>query len=271
MTHVIGVKVPYSEIIYYFKINKDLDHYHYQKDDYVVVSLKDSIYLSKVITTSEHQTLTQEFIEQLPEILRIATDDDLKQYDQNQKDAEHAFLVAQEKIQKHDLDMKLVCSLYTLDRKKLIFYFTAEQRIDFRSLVRDLASIFKTRIELRQIGVRDEAQILGGIGPCGRILCCSSFLGNFVPVSIKMAKDQNLSLNPNKISGVCGRLMCCLQYENDAYVEIKSKLPDIGTPVITSDGKGTVCALNILEQIIHVKLSHNNLTLEYGLDELQLK
>ena len=164
--------------------------------------------------------------------------------------------------------MKLVDVEYTFDRNKIIFYFTAEGRVDFRNLVKDLASIFRTRIELRQIGVRDEAKMLGGIGPCGRMLCCSTFLGDFEPVSIKMAKDQNLSLNPSKISGLCGRLMCCLKYENDEYEEAKKLMPDIGTRIDTPEGPGKVVGLNLLERILQVRLLEEEHILEYTLEEI---
>jgi len=164
--------------------------------------------------------------------------------------------------------MNLVEVDYTLDRNKVIFYFTADGRVDFRELVKDLAAIFKTRIELRQIGVRDEAKMLGGIGPCGRMLCCSTFLGEFEPVSIKMAKDQNLSLNPTKISGLCGRLMCCLKYENDQYEEAKRELPDLGESIHTPYGNGTVVGLNILEKLIQIQMPENEKIIEYTLDEL---
>ena len=164
--------------------------------------------------------------------------------------------------------MKLVDVEYTFDRNKVVFYFTAEGRIDFRNLVKDLASIFRTRIELRQIGVRDEAKMLGGIGPCGRMLCCSTFLGDFEPVSIKMAKDQNLSLNPSKISGLCGRLMCCLKYENDDYEEAKALMPDIGTKIDTPEGTGRVVGLNLLERLLQVSLKEQDLVIEYTLEEI---
>ena len=164
--------------------------------------------------------------------------------------------------------MNLVDAEFTFDRNKIIFYFTADGRVDFRELVKDLAAVFKTRIELRQIGVRDEAKMLGGIGPCGRMLCCSTFLGDFEPVSIKMAKDQSLSLNPAKISGLCGRLMCCLKYENDVYEEAKRELPDIGEEMVTSHGKGKVVGLNILERLIQVELTELERVVEYTLDEL---
>lgn len=164
--------------------------------------------------------------------------------------------------------MKLVDVEYTFDRNKVVFFFTADGRVDFRDLVKDLASIFRTRIELRQIGVRDEAKMLGGIGPCGRMLCCSTFLGDFEPVSIKMAKDQNLSLNPTKISGLCGRLMCCLKYENDEYESAKEMLPDLGEIIKTPNGKGKVVGLNILERVLQIELIEQDRVLEYTLDEI---
>jgi cell fate regulator YaaT (PSP1 superfamily) len=204
----------------------------------------------------------------LKKVIRIAEQKDRLIVDENKQAAREAYDVCVQKIQSHDLDMKLVDVEYTFDRNKVIFYFTADGRIDFRELVKDLAAIFRTRIELRQIGVRDEAKLLGGIGPCGRMLCCSTFLGDFEPVSIKMAKDQNLSLNPTKISGLCGRLMCCLKYENDEYETAKEQLPDIGSTIKTSDGSGRVVGLNILERIIQVELSDHEQILEYTLDEI---
>lgn len=187
---------------------------------------------------------------------------------ENKVAAKEAYDVCCEKVTLHELDMKLVDVEYTFDRNKIIFYFTADGRVDFRELVKDLASIFRTRIELRQIGVRDEAKMLGGIGPCGRMLCCSTFLGDFEPVSIKMAKDQNLSLNPTKISGLCGRLMCCLKYENDDYEAAKELLPDLGDWIDTPDGKGKVVGLNILERVLQVEISEQERVLEYTLDEI---
>jgi cell fate regulator YaaT (PSP1 superfamily) len=166
--------------------------------------------------------------------------------------------------------MKLIRVEYTFDRSKMVFSFTADGRIDFRELVKDLASVFRTRIELRQIGVRDEAKILGGIGPCGRQLCCSTFLGDFMPVSIKMAKDQGLSLNPTKISGLCGRLMCCLKYENDEYEQAKRELPDYGKEVMTPDGKGRVVGLNLLSRIVKVRLVGRETPVDYAASEIQL-
>jgi cell fate regulator YaaT (PSP1 superfamily) len=204
----------------------------------------------------------------LKKVLRIADQKDRLIVDENKKAAQEAFDVCFTKVTDHGLDMKLVDVEYTFDRNKIIFYFTADGRVDFRELVKDLASIFRTRIELRQIGVRDEAKLLGGIGPCGRMLCCSTFLGDFEPVSIKMAKDQNLSLNPSKISGLCGRLMCCLKYENDEYESAKEQLPDLDEVIQTPSGSGRVVGLNILERVLQVELAGKERVVEYTLDEL---
>ena len=187
----------------------------------------------------------------------------------NKEDARDALQIAKEKVQLRELEMKIIKAEYTFDRNKLIFSFTADGRIDFRELVKDLAAVFRTRIELRQIGVRDEAKIIGGIGPCGRPLCCSSFLGDFVPVSIKMAKDQSLSLNPTKISGLCGRLMCCLQYESEEYETAKKELPDFGKVIVTPDGKGKVVGLNLLSRIVSIRLTGRENPVEYEWDELK--
>jgi cell fate regulator YaaT (PSP1 superfamily) len=204
----------------------------------------------------------------LKKVLRVADEKDYLQVEENRSAAKEAFNICMQKISEHSLEMKLVDVEYTFDRNKIIFYFTAEGRVDFRELVKDLAAIFKTRIELRQIGVRDEAKMLGGIGPCGRMLCCSTFLGDFDPVSIKMAKDQNLSLNPTKISGLCGRLMCCLKYENDDYENAKEQLPDLGEFIYTSHGNGKVVGLNLVEQVIQIELMEQNKVIEYTLDEM---
>jgi cell fate regulator YaaT (PSP1 superfamily) len=220
------------------------------------------------VVINKKQVSENDVVLPLKKVIRIAEQKDRLIVDENKQAAREAYDVCVQKIQSHDLDMKLVDVEYTFDRNKVIFYFTADGRIDFRELVKDLAAIFRTRIELRQIGVRDEAKLLGGIGPCGRMLCCSTFLGDFEPVSIKMAKDQNLSLNPTKISGLCGRLMCCLKYENDEYETAKEQLPDIGSTIKTSDGSGRVVGLNILERIIQVELSDHEQILEYTLDEI---
>src|SRR5690606_10490212 len=190
----------------------------------------------------------------LKKVIRIAGDADAKVVEVNRNAAREAFGTCMQKIKEHRLGLKLIDVEYTFDSNKIIFYFTAEGRVDFRELVKDLASVFRTRIELRQIGVRDEAKILGGIGPCGRPLCCSTWLGDFEPVSIKMAKDQNLSLNPTKISGLCGRLMCCLKYEHDNYESVKTELPKVGSHVMTTMGAGKVVGLKVDDHMVQVKL-----------------
>ncbi|RIP28298.1 signal peptidase II, partial [Staphylococcus gallinarum] len=189
--------------------------------------------------------------------------------EKNEYDADEAMALCKETIQQHELEMRLVNCEYTLDKSKVIFNFTSDERVDFRKLVKVLAQKLKTRIELRQIGVRDEAKLLGGIGPCGRSLCCSTFLGDFEPVSIKMAKDQNLSLNPTKISGACGRLMCCLKYENDYYEEARAQLPDVGDAIETPEGNGKVIGLNILDISMQVKVEGLEQPLEYKMEELE--
>ena len=211
----------------------------------------------------------------LKPIIRIATEQDLEIQRSNEQAEKEAFNIALDRIAEHKLEMKLVDVEYAFDHSKIIFYFTANGRVDFRMLVKSLASIFKTRIELRQIGVRDEAKMLGGIGPCGRPICCRTFLSDFTPVSIKMAKEQNLSLNPTKISGVCGRLMCCLKYEEDTYEELNGRLPNIGDYVTTDDGlKGEVHSVSILRQLVKVIVTVNNdekEIREYKVDQLKFR
>ncbi|MCI3923288.1 stage 0 sporulation family protein [Paenibacillus sp. TRM 82003] len=204
----------------------------------------------------------------LKRVIRIADQNDAKVVDDNKSAAKNAFQICVDKIREHGLKMKLVDVEYTFDRNKVIFYFTAEGRVDFRELVKDLAGVFRTRIELRQIGVRDEAKLLGGLGPCGRILCCSSWLGDFEPVSIKMAKDQNLSLNPTKISGLCGRLMCCLKFEHDNYESVKQDLPSIGVRVITSVGIGVVVSINPSARTVAVRLEGGGKVSDFPLDDV---
>lgn len=195
-----------------------------------------------------------EIVPPLKPVIRVATEEDIKTHEANQAKKEKALAICEEKIAARNLEMKLVDVEYTFDNSRLIFYFTADGRIDFRELVKDLAAVFKTRIELRQIGVRDEMKLMGGIGNCGRELCCKSWMGDFTPVSIKMAKVQNLSLNPIKISGTCGRLMCCLQFENDVYAELRKGMPDVGERISTPDGEAVVCDVNILENKIKTRL-----------------
>ncbi|MGM7724495.1 stage 0 sporulation family protein [uncultured Metabacillus sp.] len=264
MYDVVGVRFKKAGKIYYF----DPNGLYIEKDDFVIVETIRGIEYGKVVLNNK-KVEENDIVLPLKKVIRLADEKDKLMVQENQEAAEEAYHVCQKKVSEHGLDMKLVDVEYTFDRNKVIFYFTADGRVDFRELVKDLAAIFKTRIELRQIGVRDEAKMLGGIGPCGRMLCCSTFLGDFEPVSIKMAKDQNLSLNPTKISGLCGRLMCCLKYENDDYESAKELLPDIGEVIGTPKGLGKVVGLNILEQIIQVDLVEQERVVEYTWDELQ--
>ncbi|MFB1051092.1 stage 0 sporulation family protein [Paraliobacillus sp. JSM ZJ581] len=263
MIEVIGIRFKKAGKIYYF----DPGEMIITKDDYVIVETVRGVEFGKVVIANK-QVDEEDVVLPLKKVIRIATPKDKRIVAENQKNATEAYQVCQSKIIEHSLDMNLVDVEYTFDRNKAIFYFTADGRVDFRNLVKDLAVIFKTRIELRQIGVRDEAKLLGGIGPCGRMLCCSTFLGDFEPVSIKMAKDQNLSLNPAKISGLCGRLMCCLKYENDDYETAKKELPDLGESIQTPYGKGKVVGLNILERMIQIEIPDKERVIEYTLDEL---
>ena len=263
MYKVVGVRFKKAGKIYYF----DPLNYELNVEDYVIVETARGIEYGKV-AIAVREIGENDVVLPLRKIVRPAINGDLEKVEENRQDAEKAFTTGVGKIEEHKLDMKLVDVEYTFDRNKVVFYFTAEGRVDFRNLVKDLASIFRTRIELRQIGVRDEAKMLGGIGPCGRMLCCSTFLGDFEPVSIKMAKDQNLSLNPSKISGLCGRLMCCLKYENDDYEEAKVLMPDIGTRGDTPEGPGKVVGLNLLERLLQISLLEENHVLEYTLEEI---
>ena len=240
MYNVVGVRFKKAGKIYYF----DPGDLVIEKEQFVIVETARGIEYGKVVIANK-VVGEEDIVLPLKKVLRLADEKDRFQVNENRKAAKDAFEICADKINEHGLEMKLVDVEYTFDRNKVIFYFTADGRVDFRELVKDLAAIFKTRIELRQIGVRDEAKMLGGIGPCGQMLCCSTFLGDFEPVSIKMAKDQNLSLNPTKISGLCGRLMCCLKYENDEYEEAKEQLPDLGEMIYTSLGQGKVVGLNI--------------------------
>ncbi|MEC5425016.1 stage 0 sporulation family protein [Virgibacillus sp. C22-A2] len=263
MIEVIGVRFKKAGKIYYF----DPEKHNISLDSYVIVETVRGIEFGKVVITNK-QVDEEDVVLPLKKVIRIANEKDKITVVENQEQAEKAFDTCKEKITEHKLDMNLVEVEYTFDRNKIIFYFTADGRVDFRNLVKDLAAMFKTRIELRQIGVRDEAKMLGGIGPCGRMLCCSTFLGDFEPVSIKMAKDQNLSLNPAKISGLCGRLMCCLKYENDDYETAKRDLPDIGQAIKTPFGNGKVVGINILERLVQIEIPEKERVIEYTLDEL---
>ena len=264
MINIVGVRFKNAGKIYYFDpVDFELE----EGMDVVVETARGLEYGTIVVGKKEIDE--ESLVSPLKPIIRIATEEDTNIYKENKEKAKETFELCQQKIKEHDLTMYLIDCEYTFDRNKLIFYFTAEGRIDFRELVKDLAAIFKTRIELRQIGVRDEAKSIGGLGPCGRSLCCSSWLGDFQPVSIKMAKDQSLSLNPTKISGICGRLFCCLKYEHDVYVEAIEKVPPVGAIVKVDDNKGKVIETNpLLEQ---VKVEFNDKTIKICMkDELKV-
>ncbi|AZB41172.1 stage 0 sporulation protein [Bacillus sp. FJAT-42376] len=264
MYDVVGVRFKKAGKIYYF----DPNGFDINENDCVIVETVRGVEFGKIVVSSK-KVDEHDVVLPLKKVLRVADQRDRMLVEENHDAALKAYETCQQKVTEHGLDMKLVDVEYTFDRNKVIFYFTADGRVDFRELVKDLASIFKTRIELRQIGVRDEAKMLGGIGPCGRMLCCSTFLGDFEPVSIKMAKDQNLSLNPTKISGLCGRLMCCLKYENDEYESAKELLPDLGETIKTPSGTGKVVGLNILERILQVQLKERDGVVEFSWEELQ--
>lgn len=263
MYSVVGVRFKKAGKIYYF----DPDDIPVQPDSQVIVETARGIEYGKIVI-GKKEVGEQDVILPLKKVIRLADDNDARQVEENKVAAREAFTICHQKITEHSLKMKLVDVEYTFDRNKIIFYFTAEGRVDFRELVKDLASQFRTRIELRQIGVRDEAKLLGGIGPCGRVLCCSSFLGDFEPVSIKMAKDQNLSLNPAKISGLCGRLMCCLKYENDQYENNKEEMPDLGSEVVTASGNGKVVGINVLKRSIEVQMTESQKVMVVDLEEI---
>ncbi len=249
MITVIGVRFKKAGKIYYFNPG-DLD---IKKGDYVVVETARGIEFGECVVGIK-DLKEGEIVAPLKNVIRKATDEDIYMNKSNKEKEEEALSVCLEKIKSHDLKMKLIDVEYTFDNNKVIFYFTADGRVDFRELVKDLASIFRTRIELRQIGVRDEAKMTGGLGPCGRSLCCSTFLGEFAPVSIKMAKEQSLSLNPTKISGICGRLMCCLNYEQETYENIRKRLPKGGSIVDTPYGRGEVISSSVVKEIVKVKV-----------------
>ena len=267
MTRVIGVSFRTAGKVYFFDPLK----FNIKRGDHVIVETARGIEFGTVI--SEPRDVPEEkVIQPLKPVLRLATEKDLEQEASNKEKEKEAYKICLEKINKHKLEMKLIDAEYTFDNNKVLFYFTADGRIDFRELVKDLAAVFKTRIELRQIGVRDETKIVGGIGICGRELCCHSYLSDFAPVSIKMAKEQNLSLNPTKISGVCGRLMCCLNNEEEIYEELNRKLPNVGDQVTTEDGlKGDVQSVSILRQLVKVLVEVNDEKelREYKVEQLQ--
>ncbi|MBW7572806.1 PSP1 domain-containing protein [Caproiciproducens faecalis] len=249
MAEVIGVRFKNVGKIYYF----DPDGNTLKQGDMVIVETARGIECGE-IAMENRQINDEGIVQPLKKLIRVATKDDLKKMEENAAKEKTAFNICLKKIAAHKLEMKLVDVEYTFDNTKILFYFTADGRVDFRELVKDLASVFRTRIELRQIGVRDEAKMLGGLGICGRPFCCSTFLGGFQPVSIKMAKEQGLSLNPVKISGTCGRLMCCLKYEQEAYLDLIRSTPSVNSIVMTPSGKGTVTDLNMLTGVLQVRL-----------------
>ncbi len=265
MPRVIGIRFRQAGKTYYFEPALD----SIEKGMQVIVETARGQEIGLVVTP-EKDIPEEKLVLPLKKVIRVATEDDCCRVEDNKQKEASAFARCQQKIKEHGLDMKLVSVEYNFDRNKIIFYFTSEERVDFRELVKDLASIFKTRIELRQIGVRDEAKLKGGIGPCGRAFCCSTFLEEFEPVSIRMAKGQNLSLNPTKISGVCGRLMCCLRYEASAYENAREDMPGPGEAVITPDGGGQVKEINRKKKTITVKLQESGYVKEYPLEEVDL-
>ena len=269
MIKIIGVRFRNAGKIYYFDPKK----LPIKKGDHVIVETARGIEYGSVVVDAREVTDDQ-VVQPLKPVIRIANADDNARAQRNKEKEKEAFRICLEKIRKHKLEMKLIDTEYTFDNNKVLFYFTADGRIDFRELVKDLASVFKTRIELRQIGVRDETKVVGGVGICGRELCCHTFLSEFAPVSIKMAKEQNLSLNPTKISGVCGRLMCCLKNEEETYEYLNSRLPGIGDRVIADDGlKGEVQSVNVLRQLVKVlvDVQDEKELREYKVEQLKFK
>lgn len=269
MEKVVGVRFRNVGKIYYFNPK----NYNVKVGDHVIVETARGVEYGRVVL-EPRSVKEDEVVHPLKEVLRVATKEDEDHEAENRQKEKEAFKICKKKIREHELDMKLIDAEYTFDNNKVLFYFTADGRIDFRQLVKDLASVFKTRIELRQIGVRDETKILGGIGICGRTLCCHTYLSEFAPVSIKMAKEQNLSLNPGKISGVCGRLMCCLKNEQETYEELNKKLPGTGDTVTLPDGlQGTVHSVNVLRQLVKVIVEVNDEKeiQEYPVEELKFR
>ncbi len=254
MIKVIGVRFRPAGKIYFFSPGK----MNIKSGEKVIVETARGVEFGSVVL-GEKEVDEEKLTQPLKSVIRIATEEDKKKEEKNREKEKEAFRICLEKIRKHGLEMKLIDAEYTFDNNKVLFYFTADGRVDFRELVKDLASVFRTRIELRQIGVRDETKIRGGIGICGRPLCCHTYLSEFAPVSIKMAKEQNLSLNPTKISGVCGRLMCCLTNEEETYEELNSHLPSVGDYVTTPEGlKGDVQSVNVLRQLVKVIVTLDN-------------
>ncbi|CUO85727.1 stage 0 sporulation family protein [Clostridium sp. NSJ-49] len=267
MIKVVGVRFKKAGKIYYF----DPTDLKIEKGNYVVVETARGIEFGECVIGIK-EVREEDIVAPLKSVIRIASQEDIDKHFDNKAKEEAAFNICFNKIQEHKLTMKLIDVEYTFDNNKVIFYFTADGRVDFRELVKDLATIFKTRIELRQIGVRDEAKMLGGLGPCGRPMCCSSFLGDFASVSIKMAKEQNLSLNPTKISGICGRLMCCLNYEQSTYEDIRKRMPQVGSIVKTEEGTGEVISNNTVKETVRVKYKKagEEIVNDFNIDNIEL-
>ena len=269
MSLVVGVRFAEVGKVYYF----DPGSLELRNGDKVIVETARGVEFGEVVI-EPREISENSLVKPLKKVVKRAEEKDFKKLEKNEKKEKEAFTVCEDKIKKHGLQMKLIDVEYTFDGGKIVFYFTAEGRVDFRDLVKDLAAVFKTRIELRQIGVRDEAKKIGGLGPCGRPACCNEFLGDFQPVSIKMAKEQNLSLSPTKISGLCGRLMCCLNYEHEHYHEMRRKLPRIGTTVKTPDGEAEVVDTNPLTGKVKVKIALPDGSFDarsFGLEEIRVK
>lgn len=267
MQNVVGVRFKRGGKVYWF----DPDKLVTAVNSYVIVETVRGIEMGEIVIPPR-EVPDESIVAPLKKVIRLASDIDIKHNQENSAKSLEVIEVCNEKILEHNLDMKLIDVEYTFDNNKILFYFTADGRIDFRELVKDLATIFKARIELRQIGVRDETKITGGIGTCGRVLCCKAFLGDFHPVSIKMAKEQGMPLNPTKISGICGRLMCCLNYEQKAYEDVLKRAPRQGAIVETPDGSGVVISVNLLKEKLKVRLSHGTETelKEYKLGDIKI-
>ena len=264
MTKVIGVRFRTAGKIYFFSPGE----FEIKQGDHVIVETARGIEYGRVVSAPK-EVDDDSVVQPLKSVIRIATEQDEKTVEKNRQKEKEAFKICQEKIRKHGLDMKLIEAEYTFDNNKVLFYFTADGRIDFRELVKDLAAVFRTRIELRQIGIRDETKLIGGLGVCGRPFCCKKFLPDFVQVSIKMAKEQNLSLNSQKISGACGRLMCCLRYEHEVYEEELKRTPKLDSEVVTPDGIGTVCEINPLAGLVKVRLFEAQTVKQYSRDDVK--
>lgn len=267
MVKVVGVRFKKAGKVYYF----DPDQYDMDIGTNVIVETARGVEFGEVVIPVR-EVNDEDIVAPLKKVMRIATEEDANHALDNSRKEKDAFATCLQKINDHNLEMKLIDVEYTFDNNKILFYFTADGRVDFRELVKDLAAVFKTRIELRQIGVRDESKMMGGIGVCGRELCCCSYLGEFQPVSIKMAKEQGLSLNPAKISGACGRLMCCLKYEQEAYDQIIKKAPKVGAIVETPEGQGVVEETYLIKEVVKVKLDKGNETdlKSYRMNEVKI-